>query len=206
VPYRSQQRRSGVRQQRRSGIWSLFERFRSDTGRRDQRWRPPTFGGSHKSHPFRDIWETFYSDFEDMCSRWNPPGRESREDWLATHGATKTVYEETFALVKQCKTMALRKEGYKASESIRGGGQEVLVFCYLSFVIPVLALLNGVYDIHAICLVLGCGIAYVHRRLHIQLNGCIPFALKLLLSTSTITINAQGSRMECLLVTSAITG
>jgi len=50
-----------------------------------------------------------------LDTHWTPPGRESREDWLATHGAVKTVYEETFALVKQCKVMMLRRKGHKVS-------------------------------------------------------------------------------------------
>ena len=140
-------------EQGRPNIWSLFQRYRSrsDTERRDQWRRHPTFGGYQDSRSLHDIWESFWKEFQDVCDHWTPPGRESRNDWLATHGAKKTVYEETFNLVKRCKIMALRKEGYKASERLRGGGQEVLVFCYFSFVSTALALLNDVSDTYVIC-------------------------------------------------------
>ena len=47
--------------------------------------------------------------------QWTPPGTDHREDWLARHGANRTVYHELLSLVKLCKVMMLRHEGYEVS-------------------------------------------------------------------------------------------
>ena len=49
---------------------------------------------------------------------WQPPGDESREDWLARHGSTKKVYDEIKALVIRCKTLMIEKEGTKVSRIV----------------------------------------------------------------------------------------
>ena len=65
-------------------------------------------------------------DFDQLNAEWTPPGRESRVDWLARHGAKKDVYDETLSLVKRCKTTMLKQEGYKVSRCLREGVKEVL--------------------------------------------------------------------------------
>ena len=50
---------------------------------------------------------------------WTPPGHESRGEWLALHGTNKGVYNELLDLVKRCKVMMLRHEGYKVSYTSR---------------------------------------------------------------------------------------
>ncbi|KAI0237999.1 Zinc metalloproteinase nas-34 [Lamellibrachia satsuma] len=47
---------------------------------------------------------------------WTPPGHESRGEWLALHGTNKGVYNELLDLVKRCKVMMLRHEGYKVKK------------------------------------------------------------------------------------------
>ncbi|KAI0237905.1 Zinc metalloproteinase dpy-31, partial [Lamellibrachia satsuma] len=96
-------------------IW----RTRSSADQQDPSWTPPGFGRFDQFPPqFPERLGRYQGmpDFDQLNAEWTPPGRESRVDWLARHGAKKDVYDETLSLVKRCKTTMLKQEGYKVTK------------------------------------------------------------------------------------------